>query len=209
MSILPDKRHNKKIILIVAILSAIAIPIIVRFHDSRPSLRNNAQIIPNATGHVNTLISDGDKLADQHDYSHAIDKYYEAIKLDSNCFLCYYKLARAYWAVRDYGSSVSCLEAAIRLNPQWSLPYETLGDIYLKSKLAIPNRLEKAAESYTKAIYLEPSRIELRLSLAQSYEEAGEVKKAVTVYEAILKIDPTNSKAARSLEKLKSQADSK
>jgi tetratricopeptide (TPR) repeat protein len=205
MSILPDKRLDKKIILIVAILSAIAIPIIVKFHDS--SSRKSAQVIPNATSHINNLISDGDKLAAKQDYSHAIDKYNEAIKVDSNCFSCYYKLAQVYWAVRDYGSSVSCLEAAIRLNPRWSLPYETLGDIYLKSKLAIPHRLEKAAENYTKAIYLEPSRIDLRLSLAQSYEDAGEVKNAETVYDAILKIDPNNSTAIRALKKLRNTVD--
>jgi tetratricopeptide (TPR) repeat protein len=209
MSILPDKRRDKKIILIVAFVAAIAIPIIVKFHDSRPISRNNAQVIPNATSGVNNLNSDGDKLAAQQNYSHAIDKYYEAIKLDSKCFLCYYKLAQVYWVVRDYESSVSCLEAAIRLNPRWSLPYETLGDIYLKSKLAFPNRLEKAAENYRKAIYLEPSRIELRLSLAQSYEDAGEVKKAETEYEAILQIDPNNSTAISALKKLRNKADSR
>lgn len=121
MSILPDKRHDKKIILIVAILCAIAIPIIAKFHDSRPISRNIAQVIPNATSSANNLISDGDKLADQQDFSHAIDKYYEAIKLDSNCFLCYYKLAQVYWVVRDYGSCVSCLETAIRLKRRGSI----------------------------------------------------------------------------------------
>ncbi len=202
MSILPDKRHDKKIILILAILSAIAIPIIAKFHDSRSISRNIAQVIPNATGPVNNLISDGDKLTDQQDYSHAIAKYYEAIKLDSNCFLCYYKLAQVYWVVRDYGSCVSCLETVIRLNPRWSLPYEALGNIYLKTKLYFPNRLEKAAENYSKAIYLEPSRIDLRLNLAQCYEDAGDVKKAETTYEAILQIDPNNTTAISALKKL-------
>ena len=83
---------------------------------------------------------------------------------------------------------------AIGVRPRWSLPYETLGDIYLKSKLAFPNRLEKAAENYKKAIEL----------------EAGEDEKyAENEYEKILKIDPTNSAAARSLEKMRNKADSK
>ena len=211
MSILPDKRHDKKIILIIAILSAIAIPFIAKFHDSRPISQKSGQVIPNATNPVNNLISDGDKLADQQDYTHAIDKYYEAIKLDSNCSLCYYKLAQIYWTVRDYGSSVSCLEAAIRLNPRWSLPYETLGDIYLKSKLAFPNRLDKAAKNYKKAIELEPlpHKIELHFKLAQTYEVGGDEKSAENEYEQILKIDPANSTAARSLEKLRHKAGSK
>jgi tetratricopeptide (TPR) repeat protein len=209
MSVLPDKRQDKKIILIVVILCAIAIPIIAKFHNSRPISRNSAQVIPNVTSPVNNLISDGDKLADQQDFSHAIDKYYEAIKLDSNCFLCYYKLAQVYWVVRDYGSCVSCLETASRLNPRWSLPYEALGNIYLKTKLVFPNRLEKAAENYSKAIYLEPSRIELRLSLAQCYEDAGDVKKAEAEYEAILQIDPNNTTAISALKKLRNKSDSK
>ncbi len=159
---------------------------------------------------VNSLVTEGDKLANKQDYSHAIDKYYDALKVDPNCFLCYYKLAQVYWIVRDYRSSVSCLEAATRLNPRWSLPYETLGDIYLKSKLFSSNRLKRAAENYKKAIELEPlpHNIELHFKLAQTYEAGGDEKYAENEYEKILKIDPTNSTAARSLEKLRKKTDS-
>jgi tetratricopeptide (TPR) repeat protein len=157
----------------------------------------------NSTIPVNGLISDGDKLADLQDYSRSIDKYNEALKKDPNCFTCYYKLARVYYAMRDLGSCVSCLEAAIRLNPKWSLPYEALGNVYLKSKGYFPNRLEKAAENYKKAIELEPSKIEVHLNLAQCYEDKGEKDKAEKVYEAIMKIDPSNSTAISSLKRLR------
>ncbi len=165
----------------------------------------------NSTTPVNLLITEADNLANKQDYSHAVDKYYEALKTDPNCFLCYYKLAQVYWLVRDYESAVSCLEAATRLNPRWSLPYETLGDIYLKTKLAFPNRLEKAAENYKKAIALEPfpHNIELHFKLAETYEADGDEKNAENEYEKILKIDSTNSTAARTLEKLRNKADSK
>jgi tetratricopeptide (TPR) repeat protein len=83
--------------------------------------KTNTQKI-NSTTSVNLLVTEGDELANKQDYSLAIDKYYEALKIDQNCFLCYYKLAQVYWIVRDYESSVSCLEVATRLNPQWSLP---------------------------------------------------------------------------------------
>ncbi len=159
----------------------------------------------NSTNPATIFISEGNKLVDQRDYSHALEKYYAALKLDPNCFLCYYKLGRVYWILRDYGSSVSCLEAAIRLNPKWSLPYETLGDIFLKSKLYFPNRLNKAAENYKRAIELEPSRMELRLRLAQCYENGGEAEKAAKEYETILSIDPKNSAAISSLEKLRNK----
>jgi tetratricopeptide (TPR) repeat protein len=169
--------------------------------DSTPQL--------NSTLPVNALITEGDKLANLQDYSHALDKYYEALKIDPNCFLCYYKLAQVYYVVRDIASCVSCLEASIRLNPKWSLPYEALGNVYLKSKGYFPNRLEKAVENYKKAIELEPSKIELHLNLAQCYEDKDEKDKAEKVYEAILKIDPSNSTAIGSLKRLRNSVGSK
>jgi tetratricopeptide (TPR) repeat protein len=163
----------------------------------------------NSESRLSVLVSEGDKLADLRDYSHAIDKYNEALKIDPNCSLCYYKLARVYYAIRDLVSCVSCLEAVIRLNPKWSLPYEALGDVYLKSKGYFPNRLEKAVENYKKAIELEPSKIELHLNLAQCYEDEDEKEKAEKVYEAILKIDPSNSTAISSLKRLSNSVGSK
>ncbi len=155
------------------------------------------------------IIKEGDSLADRQDYSHALDKYYAALRIDPNCFFCYYKLARVYYAMRDLNSCVSCLEAAIRLNPKWSLPYEALGDVYLKSHGYFPNRLERAVENYKKAIELEPSKIELHLNLAQCYEDKDEKEKAEKVYEAILKIDPSNSTANSSLKRLRNSVGSK
>jgi tetratricopeptide (TPR) repeat protein len=149
----------------------------------------------NSTTHLNVLITEGDKLTYLQDYSRALDQYYEALKVDPNCSLCYYKLAQVYYAMRDFGSCVSCLEAAIRLNPKWALAYEALGGVYLKSKAAFPNRLNKAAENYKKAIELEPSRIELHLDLAKCYEDGGEANNAEKEYKTILKIDPKNSAA--------------
>ena len=162
----------------------------------------------NSESRLNVLIPEGDKLTDLQDYSHAIDKYNAALKIDPNCFLCYYKLARVYYAIRDLGSCVSCLEAAIRLNPKWSLPYEALGNVYLKSKGYFPNRLEKAVENYKKAIELEPSKIELHLNLAQCFEDKDEKEKAEKLYEAILKIDPSNSTAISSLKRLRNSVGS-
>jgi tetratricopeptide (TPR) repeat protein len=154
---------------------------------------------------ANVLMREGDKLANLQDYSQAINKYYQAISRDPICFLCYYQLSRVYCEQHDYGSCVSCLESTIRLNPRWSLPYESLGDVYLKSKAYFPNRLNRAAENYMKAIELEPSRIELHLKLAQCYEDDGEVKYAEKEYETILKIDPTNSAAVKSLQNLRNK----
>lgn len=97
---------------------------------------------------ANMLMREGDNLVDQQDYSQAIDMYYKAITRDPNCFLCYYRLSRVYCELHDYGSCVSCLETTTRLNPEWSLPYELLGDIYYKFKSGFKDGLNKATENY-------------------------------------------------------------
>ncbi len=156
---------------------------------------------------ANVLMREGDKYNNLRDYSHAIDKYYEALKGDPNCFLCYYKLSQIYCELHDYGSCVSCLESATRLNATWFLPFEILGDIYFKFKSSFKDGLNKAIENYKKAVELEPSKIGLRFKLAKCYEETGKNKYAELEYLEILKIEPTNSLAVHSLEELRNKVD--
>lgn len=163
----------------------------------------------NSTNPVDILVIEGNKLADRQDYSHAIDKYYEALKLDQNCYLCYYNLARVYCDMRDYGSCVSCLESTARLKPEWPLPYEFLGEIYFKFKSSFKDGLNKAIANYKKAVELEPSKIEIHLKLAECYEYGGEGRYAEKEYETILKIDPSNSTALTSLNRLRNSVYSK
>jgi len=54
------------------------------------------------TNNVQTLIDEGVALHDQGQYQQAIDKYKEALKLDSNSVTAIYEMAFSYFSLKDY-----------------------------------------------------------------------------------------------------------
>ena len=71
---------------------------------------------------ANVLMREGDKLDNVQDYSHAIDKYYEALKLDPNCFLCYYQLSCVFRS--NSGSHSGAIQAPVPL--QFRPPFRSI-----------------------------------------------------------------------------------
>lgn len=165
----------------------------------RPKLTDKERDLIN----FNLLLREGKKLYERQDYTHAIEKYNEALTRDPNCYLCSYFISQVYCEMRDYDSCASYLELTTRLNPKWSLPYEILGDIYFKFKFGLKKGgLIKAIEKYKKAVEIDPSKIALRLKLATCYEQAGKIKDAEKEYLAIIKSEPTNFTALQALKNL-------
>jgi Flp pilus assembly protein TadD len=80
-------------------------------------------------------------------------------------------LAAIYAAAGDYGKSRAELEETIRLNPAYAPAYENLGDVHVLL----------AAQSYARALRLEPSSSTLprKLALARQLTAASSSPKAV------------------------------
>jgi tetratricopeptide (TPR) repeat protein len=84
--------------------------------------------------------------------------------------------------------------AATRINPKWSMPWLHLATLRLAEK-----RLSDAQTVLRKGLVENPDGQELRMVLATTLTEAGEVDEAMKEYETILKNSPKASLAANNL----------
>ena len=78
--------------------------------------------------------------------------------------------------------SIEMLNQAIQLNSDESHYYGTLGDVYKKQ-----GKLNEAIQCYLKAEQLDPSIIEIKISLAKAYHLKGRLEDAATCYGKALK----------------------
>ena len=104
---------------------------------------------------------------------------------------------------------LACLLASACANTQTS---KASGAISYDSFMRLANDtrnagdLVSAAQFYTRAHELEPTRTEPLMDLAQVYAQAGQIKDAAGTYEEVLKIDGRNADALRGLANLQLQA---
>jgi tetratricopeptide (TPR) repeat protein len=100
-----------------------------------------------------------------------------------------------FWGAADF------FRGATRKNPNKATYWA-----YLSLALSkMPNRNKEAEETILKAIELEPHNANFYICLGNIYLIAGMHKRAIRQFEAALSWDPTNDKALRELEKLKSK----
>src|ERR1700744_1742652 len=100
---------------------------------------------------VEILINRGVALNDSGKYAEAIDKYKEALKIDSLSGKAYYELSYTLFSSGHGKDAIPYLEKVLKLNPNDAGGYDMLGSIYDDDK-----QPEKAIEYYLKGIKADP-----------------------------------------------------
>ena len=73
---------------------------------------------------------------------------------------------------------------------RWIEPVKNLADLYAEQ-----NKMEKAAENYARAIFLEPQRADLRLAVASALYQTRKYDEALPQVQAAIALDPNNADA--------------
>ncbi|HEX3101648.1 MAG TPA: tetratricopeptide repeat protein [Pyrinomonadaceae bacterium] len=103
-------------------------------------------------------------------------------------------IANFYMSIENGGEAKRLAESAIKLNPDSSPAWQTLG---------LANRMEfvldDAADAYAKALAIEPDSLPARRGLAEMKRSLGKADEAVTLYREILAKDAENLPAQTGL----------
>jgi adenylate cyclase len=138
-----------------------------------------------ATAH--SLLASIYTLARVHDM--AIEESRKSIALDPNSADAHASHATALVYAGEPSKAIPLLEKAIQLNPfPPSLYFTILGAAHRQI-----GNVEKALETYKKAIYKEPTNLIAHIGLAVCYFTSGQEEEARTQAQEILKIDPSFS----------------
>ncbi|MBR1398219.1 MAG: tetratricopeptide repeat protein [Selenomonadaceae bacterium] len=105
--------------------------------------------------------NEGIRLYYQKNYSAALVKYNEAIKLNQNFAFAYINRGVTYATLKNYNQAINDYNKAIHLNPNAALAYHNRGNTYGEM-----GNYTQAIADFTKAIEINPN-------LAESYADRG------------------------------------
>jgi O-antigen ligase len=139
---------------------------------------------------------------EEGDYQEAIENYLIACKLNPYNYECWYKLAYAYGMVGDYKKAE---EIYLNINkyifPHFAKTDANLGTVYLKL-----GDIEKAFKYYKIAEWFNPYDEDVLCSIASIYlVYYNNIEKAVEYLKRVLKINPENIYANRTIALLKKE----
>ena len=130
---------------------------------------------------------------EQGDYDNAIVIYQKLIDMHSNDAVYYSNLANIYYLKGELKEAISCYQTAITLNPNkaWtSVIAQTLGYVLQETK----ENYDAAISAYQSASLLNPSDIDIYVSLGSAFYDKGDYNNALSAYRVALEIDPTNAR---------------
>jgi tetratricopeptide (TPR) repeat protein len=107
--------------------------------------------------------------------------------------------ARELVADADYYGAIVLLKQAVQFAPDFSEAWQLLGSCQERN----PHWRRDAAESYQRALSVDPENAEALISLGDLYKTEGLISRAQTCYEDALKIDSDNQQATSRLNGLK------
>ncbi|CAD5112273.1 DgyrCDS1502 [Dimorphilus gyrociliatus] len=103
------------------------------------------------------LKGEGCTLADNERYWEAIDKWNQALQLVSAVAEIHEMKAQAYMALGEVMPAIQSAEEAAKYKPNWYLAWQTLGRCQLNL-----GEVSMAIRSFSKALHLQPTSLELR-----------------------------------------------
>lgn len=109
-------------------------------------------IEPELKEKADKLKNEGNEFMKQEKFSEALEKYKEAIEIDSSNAVYYCNRAAAYSKVSDFQNSIEDCKNALKIDPTYGKAWGRLGLALLSN-----NQYEEAYEAYNKAIQLEPA----------------------------------------------------
>ena len=113
----------------------------------------------------------------------------------------YFNLGMAYGELADIEKSIAAFKKSLGMNPKNSDSHFGLAMAYYQKGFA--DRLTE--EEFLKAINIDPTHLEARLYLGMLYADGGKMLEACQQLREILRIDPTNDRARRLLEKIEKE----
>ncbi len=130
---------------------------------------------------------------EQGDYESAIEIYKKLINMNPDDAIYHSNLANIYYLKGDVKTAVSHYQTAVALNPNqsWtSIIAQTLGYIFHESK----ENYDAAISAYQSATILNPTDVDIYLSLGSAYYDKGDHTNALNTYRLALEIDPKNAR---------------
>ena len=109
-------------------------------------------------------------------------------------------LATSYKALKQYKKAESAYKMIIELSPGNVRTYRQLADLYRIPELGKQDEIPSVLE---KGLVHVPNEPDLLSYLAVYYQEKGNVEKAISYYEQLLKVAPQNQAAQQELNKLR------
>lgn len=130
---------------------------------------------------------------EQGDYDNAVEIYKKLIEMRPDDAIYHSNVANIFYLKGDVKTAVSHYQTAIALNPNqnWtSIIAQTLGYIFHESK----ENYDAAISAYQSATILNPTDIDIYLSLGSAYYDKGDHTNALNTYRLALEIDPNNAR---------------
>ena len=144
---------------------------------------------------VPDLIKQGVQLNDQGNYTDAIDKYSQALKLDPENVQANYEIAFSLLASGKGNDGIPYVEKTIKGSTNISLTaasYDLLGSIYDQD-----HKSDKAIEAYKKGIEVNPKYQRLHYNLGIAYFRNKQYLEAETSAIEAIKLDPKHASSQR------------
>src|ERR1700761_4427155 len=144
---------------------------------------------------VPDLIKQGVQLNDQGNYTGAIDKYSQALKLDPENVQANYEIAFSLLASGKGNDGIPYVEKSIKGSTNISLTaasYDLLGSIYDQD-----HKSDKAIESYKKGIEVNPKYQRLHYNLGIAYFRNKQYPEAEASAIEAIKLDPKHASSQR------------
>ena len=193
-------RHIKPKWLGVGILCAVAILFSVWsyerngvWHDDMTLWEDCAKKSPKKARPQTNL---GVALYQRGNISEAMNRYYEALRLDPNYIDAHNNLGIVLRRQGKLEEAMDHFSAVLRKDPGYREAHNNLANT-----LSSLGRLEEAINHYTKAIGIDPNDAIAHYNLANTFGKLGKYKKARENYEAALRIRPDFPEARRNLQR--------
>ncbi|MDB5025899.1 MAG: tetratricopeptide repeat protein [Mucilaginibacter sp.] len=141
------------------------------------------------------LIKEGVQLNDQGNYTGAIDKYNQALKIDSENVQASYELAFSLFSSGKGNDGIPYIEKTIKGSSSVSLTaasYDLLGSIYDQG-----HQTEKAIEAYKAGIKVNPKYQRLYYNLGITYFRNKQYREAEAGAIEAIKLDPKHAGSQR------------
>jgi len=139
-----------------------------------------------------SLTNDGIALFDKGDYNGAMEKYKQALKIDTGDLQADFELAYTLETTGKGLEGIPYLEKILRSNDSKYETYELLGTIYDDN-----GKPEKAVEAYLAGIKEKPDFSRLHLNLAITYTGLKKYAEAESEALQAIKLDPKHASNQR------------
>ena len=173
---------------------------------------------------VQQYLKEGENLRQRRNNAAALEKYQQALNLDSTEFLGYYLSGLVNFDEKKYEDARRFVEKGLALNPEHSKSFLVLGQILEKlnkleealnayneavtidpkfdgawDKIGVLNynrkNFPKAIEAYLKVIEINPGNIRAFEKIGQIYIDMNDFTNAASYLEKVIEKDPNNAKA--------------